>query len=43
VLPQHRVASLPVHAVWPKVRHLRSKTRVTIDALVAQMPAMLAE
>jgi DNA-binding transcriptional LysR family regulator len=43
VLPEHRIASLPVHVVWPKVQHLRSKTRVAIDAMAAQIPAMLAE
>jgi len=37
---QNTVAS-EVHAVWPQSRYLPSKTRTAIDALVAQVPAML--
>jgi DNA-binding transcriptional LysR family regulator len=30
-----------VHVVWPKARHLPSKTRAAIDALVAELPAVM--
>ena len=32
----------PINAVWPSSYHLPSKTRTAIDALVAQMPPLLA-
>ncbi|RKP53647.1 LysR family transcriptional regulator [Pararobbsia silviterrae] len=41
VLNRYRVRSQNVYAVWPNVRHLRAKTRVAIDALKAQIPAMI--
>ena len=41
VLESHRVRSQEIHAVWPQVRHLRCKTRVAIDALVAHIPASM--
>jgi DNA-binding transcriptional LysR family regulator len=41
VLDSYRVRSQEIYAVWPKVRHLRAKTRVAIDALKAQIPAMI--
>ena len=41
VLEGYRVRSQEIHAVWPQVRHLRCKTRVAIDALVAHIPAMM--
>ncbi|MFT4510199.1 LysR family transcriptional regulator [Caballeronia sp. 15711] len=31
-----------IHAVWPQTRYLSSKTRRAIDALVAEIPAMIA-
>jgi DNA-binding transcriptional LysR family regulator len=34
---------LAIHAVWPQTRHLPSKTRAAIDALVQQVPALLAD
>ena len=37
-----RVIATDIHAVWPQTRHLPAKTRVAIDALVQQVPAMLA-
>jgi len=37
---QNTVAS-EVHAVWPQSRYLPNKTRMAIDALVEQVPAML--
>jgi len=30
-----------VHALWPKNRHLPSKTRVAVDALVGELPAAI--
>jgi len=41
VVETYRIRSQEIHAVWPQVRHLRCKTRVAIDALVAQIPAMM--
>ncbi|MGM3275215.1 LysR family transcriptional regulator [Ralstonia sp. 24A2] len=41
VLESYRVSSQEIHAVWPQVRHLRCKTRVAIDALVAHIPATM--
>lgn len=41
VLESYRAGSQEIHAVWPQVRHLRCKTRVAIDALVAHIPAMI--
>jgi DNA-binding transcriptional LysR family regulator len=32
-----------VHAVWPATRHLPSKTRAAIDALVEELPAVMGE
>jgi DNA-binding transcriptional LysR family regulator len=32
-----------IHAVWPHTHYLPSKTRAAIDALVAEIPAMLGE
>jgi DNA-binding transcriptional LysR family regulator len=37
VLPQD------IHAVWPKTRYLPLKTRCAIDALVAEIPAMILD
>ncbi|KAF0812840.1 HTH-type transcriptional regulator PgrR [Andreprevotia sp. IGB-42] len=34
--------SIPMHAVWPQNRHLPSRMRVLIDALVAALPAALS-
>lgn len=31
-----------IYAVWPQTRHLPSKVRVVVDALVARAPALLA-
>lgn len=42
VIGGDQMLSSPIHAVWPKGNHLTSKTRVAIDALVAQMPAHLS-
>ncbi|XXF77243.1 LysR family transcriptional regulator [Myxococcaceae bacterium GXIMD 01537] len=32
-----------VHAVWPQTRHLPTKVRFAVDALVASIPALLAD
>ena len=42
VLYGERVVATDIHAVWPQARHLPAKTRVAIDALVQQVPVMLA-
>jgi DNA-binding transcriptional LysR family regulator len=42
VLEGHHVRSQEIYAVWPKVRHLRRKTRVAIDALVDQIPSLIS-
>lgn len=41
VTSSQNTVSSEVHAVWPQSRYLPSKTRAAIDALVAQVPAML--
>jgi DNA-binding transcriptional LysR family regulator len=38
-----RLRAAEIHAVWPQTRHLPSKTRAAIDALVQQVPAILAD
>jgi DNA-binding transcriptional LysR family regulator len=42
VLDSSRVVSADVHAVWPQTHYLPSRTRVAIDALVAEIPAILS-
>jgi DNA-binding transcriptional LysR family regulator len=42
VMHAARVAAAEIHAVWPQTRHLPSKTRAAIDALVREVPASLA-
>lgn len=41
VMDSEVVVASDIHAVWPKMRHLPSKTRVAIDALVAEIPKMI--
>jgi DNA-binding transcriptional LysR family regulator len=41
VLCGERLLAAEIHAVWPQTRHLPSKTRAAIDALVQQVPAVL--
>jgi DNA-binding transcriptional LysR family regulator len=43
VLCGERLLAAEIHAVWPQTRHLPSKTRAAIDALVQQVPAILAD
>jgi len=38
-----RLPPLDIHAVWPKTRYMPSKIRCAIDALVAGIPALLAD
>jgi DNA-binding transcriptional LysR family regulator len=38
-----RVIGADIYAVWPQTRHLPFKTRAAIDALVQQIPALLAD
>ncbi|KOC30216.1 LysR family transcriptional regulator [Comamonas testosteroni] len=41
ILPAYRARSYEIHALWPQARQLRCKLRVAIDALVAEIPALL--
>jgi DNA-binding transcriptional LysR family regulator len=41
VMDSERVLATEIHAVWPQTRYLPSKTRAAIDALVAEIPAMV--
>jgi DNA-binding transcriptional LysR family regulator len=41
VMDSQRVMAAEINAVWPQTRYLSYKTRVVIDALVAEIPAML--
>jgi DNA-binding transcriptional LysR family regulator len=41
VMDSDRVLATEIHAVWPQTRYLPSKTRAAIDALVADIPAMI--
>jgi DNA-binding transcriptional LysR family regulator len=38
VMDSQRVLSTEMHAIWPQTLYLPSKTRVAIDALVAEVP-----
>jgi len=41
VLPERQPEAIPLHALWPRTRHLSRKARLVIDELVAHMPSML--
>lgn len=41
VMNADQLVSADVHVVWPHARHLPSKVRVAIDALVAELPPLL--
>lgn len=41
LLPQASASRTPLHLVWPRTRFLPHKLRVTIDLLVAALPAVL--
>ena len=38
VMDSERVLATEIHAVWPVAPQLPSKTRIAIDALVAEVP-----
>jgi DNA-binding transcriptional LysR family regulator len=38
---QEHSSSADIYVVWPQTRYLASKTRVTIDALVAEVPTLV--
>jgi DNA-binding transcriptional LysR family regulator len=33
--------AIEIHALWPHTRYMPSKTRAAVDALAAEVPAML--
>lgn len=37
-----RATSMGIHIIWPQTRYMPSKTRISIDALVAEIPALLS-
>jgi DNA-binding transcriptional LysR family regulator len=41
VMNSERVLGTEIHAVWPKTKYLPSKIRAAIDALVAEIPALM--
>lgn len=41
VMDSQRVLATDIHAVWPQTRHLSSKARAAIDALVTEIPVMM--
>jgi DNA-binding transcriptional LysR family regulator len=41
VMDSDRVLATEIHAVWPRALHLPSKTRLAIDALAAEIPALI--
>jgi DNA-binding transcriptional LysR family regulator len=41
VMDSQRVLATDIHAVWPQTRHLSSKARAAIDALVTEIPVMI--
>ena len=43
VMNSARVVATEIHAVWPQTNRLASKTRLAIDALVSEIPKMLAD
>ncbi|HEX9447419.1 MAG TPA: LysR family transcriptional regulator, partial [Dongiaceae bacterium] len=43
VLPPALSIGYPIYAVWPQSPHLPLRTRIAIDALAAELPAMLSE
>ncbi|MDB6128003.1 MAG: bacterial regulatory helix-turn-helix, lysR family protein [Verrucomicrobia bacterium] len=43
VMDSSRTLAGEIHAVWPQSRYLPSRTRVAIDALVALIPASMAQ
>lgn len=43
VMGADQLVATDIHLVWPHSRHLPSKVRVTIDALLAEVPPMLGQ
>jgi DNA-binding transcriptional LysR family regulator len=43
VMDSDRVASVDIHAVWPQNKFLPLRTRMLIDALVAQVPGLMGD
>jgi DNA-binding transcriptional LysR family regulator len=43
VMDSESVLGTEVHVLWPKARHMPSKLRVAIDALVERLPPLLAQ
>ena len=41
VMDSDRVMSVDIHAVWPQTQYLPLRTRLTIDALVTQVPVFM--
>jgi DNA-binding transcriptional LysR family regulator len=41
VMDGERMLPSDIHAVWPQAKHLPSRTRAAIDALVAEIPQMI--
>lgn len=41
VMDSDRVMSVDIHAVWPQTKYLPQRTRLTIDALAAQVPVFM--
>lgn len=42
VMDSERVMATEIHAVWPQTNRLAAKTRLAIDALVSEIPKLLA-
>jgi DNA-binding transcriptional LysR family regulator len=43
VMDSERVLPTDIHVVWPRSKHLPSRTRAAIDALAAEIPRMLGQ
>lgn len=43
VLGHHSAVGSDIHLVWPRTRYLPAKTRAAIDALVAEIPRLIAQ
>ncbi len=41
VMDSERVLSTKIHSLWPQTRYLPSKPRIAIDAMVAEIPALM--
>ncbi len=43
VMGADQLVASPIHVVWPQARHLPSKVRAAIDALVEEVPPLLGQ